>query len=113
MTNSLIYLAYAFITLGVILNLLASLALLRFPDVYTRLLSSTKCITFGTLSILFGVFIIHGFTAIGVKSLLCLIFILLTSPIETNVLLRAAKKSESKMTNNEKIEISLEDTNSK
>lgn len=94
MTNFLHYLCYAFITLGVFFNLLAAVSLLRFSDVYSRLLSSTKGITFGTLSILFGVFLMHGFNAVGVKSLLCLFFILLTSPIETQVLLRAAKKSE-------------------
>ena len=93
MTEYLTYVGYGFITIGVLCNLLAALALLRFSDVYVRLLTSTKCITFGTLSILFGVFVIHGFGGIGVKALLCLVFVLLTSPIETHVLLRAARKS--------------------
>ena len=94
MTSYIAYIGYGFISLGVLLNLLAALSLLRFPDVFTRLLSSTKGITFGTLSILFGVFLAHGFNAVGVKALLCLAFILLTSPIETQVMLRAAKRSQ-------------------
>ena len=94
MTSYVEYIAFGFITLGVLLDLLAAVALLRFPDVYTRLLGSTKGITFGTLSILFGVFLLHGFNAVGIKALLCVVFLLLTSPIETQVLLRAARKSQ-------------------
>ena len=100
MTSYVEYIAFGFITLGVLLDLLAAVALLRFPDVYTRLLGSTKGITFGTLSILFGVFLIHGFTAVGVKALLCLVFVMLTSPIETQVLLRAARKAQEKKDSN-------------
>ena len=100
MTNFFMYIGYGFISLGVLLTFLAALALLKFPDVYTRLLSSTKGITFGTLSILFGVFLIHGFTAVGVKALLCLVFVMLTSPIETQVLLRAARKAQEKKDSN-------------
>ncbi len=93
MTDYLRYAAFCLITIGVLLDLVAAVALLRFHDVFERLLTSTKSITFGTLCILIGVFMLHGFSAIGVKSLLCLVFVLLTSPIETHVLLRAARKS--------------------
>jgi len=92
-----IIIGYVFITLGVFLNLIAALSLLRFPDVFSRLFGSTKGITLGTLSLLFGVFLIHGFTNIGIKALLCLVFILLTSPVETHVMLRASVKSMVKM----------------
>ncbi len=97
MTNYFVLIGYGFITLGVFLNLIAALSLLRFPDVFSRLFASTKGVTFGTLSILFGVFLIHGFSNIGIKALLCLVFIILTSPVETHAMLRASAKALVKM----------------
>jgi multicomponent Na+:H+ antiporter subunit G len=87
------YVGYFFMALGVLAGLLSALALLKFPDVYTRLLVSTKCVTLGMASLFFGVFIMNGFTAAGVKALLCVLFILITSPVEAHVLLRAARKA--------------------
>lgn len=87
------YIAYGFVTAGVILNVCAALSLIRFPDVYLRLLGSTKFVTLGTLCITFGVFLANGFTATGVKALLCALFILLTSPVEAHVLSRSARKA--------------------
>jgi len=94
MSDYFVYIAYGFISLGVLLNFVAALALICFPDVYTRLVGSTKCITLGTVCILFGVFVFHGFNSVGVKALLCIVFVFLTSPVETQVLLKAAKKCE-------------------
>ena len=72
---------YTLVTIGVVFDFLGALALLRFPDVYNRLLGSTKCVTMGTSSIMLGIFVMNGFSALGVKALLCLIFLLLTSPV--------------------------------
>jgi multicomponent Na+:H+ antiporter subunit G len=93
MSDYITYAAYTLISVGVLCNVVAAVALLRFPDVYTRLMTSTKFITGGTTSILFGVAMIFGFSAIGAKALLCLALIILTSPIESHVLMRASKKS--------------------
>lgn len=81
---------YTFVTIGVIFDFFGALALLRFPDVYNRLLGSTKCVTMGTSSIMFGIFIINGFTALGIKAILCLVFLVITSPVSAHVLSRAA-----------------------
>jgi Multisubunit Na+/H+ antiporter, MnhG subunit len=78
------------------LNILAALSLIRFGSVSLRLLGSTKFVTLGTFCITFGVFLANGFTATGVKALICALFILLTSPVEAHVLSRAVKKKESK-----------------
>jgi multicomponent Na+:H+ antiporter subunit G len=44
----------------------------------------------GTLSIMLGVFAMNGFNVIGVKALLCVLFLMLTSPVSGHVLSRAA-----------------------
>ncbi|MFC1501318.1 monovalent cation/H(+) antiporter subunit G [Elusimicrobiota bacterium] len=97
MINYLDLTGYGFISLGVLFNLLSAITLIRYPDIYTRLLTSTKCITIGTTSIMFGIVIMNGFSAVGIKSLICLLVILLISPVESHVLLRAAKKQGIKM----------------
>ena len=91
------YIGYFFVSAGVVFNLFGAFALVRFPDVYTRLLSSTKCVTLGTASILLGIFIVTGFTAAGLKALACMLFLLLTSPVEAHALLRAAHRSGIKL----------------
>lgn len=82
-----------FIVVGLMANIFGCLGLLRFPDVYTRLQASTKCVTLGTCGIFFGVFLNYGFTAVGIKCLLVILFILLTSPVSAHALARGAYKS--------------------
>ena len=66
--------------IGVVFNFFGCLGLIRLPDIYNRLQASTKCVTFGTIFILIGVLAYVGFTAVGIKAILCLVFILITSP---------------------------------
>ena len=83
----------AFIWLGIAFDFLGVLGLLRLPDVYTRLQAATKCVTFGSAGLLFGVFILKGFTSFGFKVLLGIAFIFLTSPIAAHAIARAAHRS--------------------
>ena len=83
----------AFIAIGLLFDFFGCLGLIRFPDVYNRLQASAKCVTMGTCGILFGLFLFKGFTATGIKALLCLIFILLTAPVSAHALARAAYRS--------------------
>jgi multicomponent Na+:H+ antiporter subunit G len=82
-----------FVVVGLVFNFFGCLGLIRLPDVYNRLQAATKCVTLGTCSILFGSFIMMGFTGGGIKSLLCIVFILLTSPVSAHALARAAHRS--------------------
>lgn len=92
-----ITIGYIFIIIGICFDFFGCLGLVRLPDVYNRLQASTKCVTLGTCGILFGLFIIHGFSAIGMKCLLTSFFILLTAPVSAHALSRAAYKSGVKM----------------
>jgi multicomponent Na+:H+ antiporter subunit G len=86
-----------FIGAGLVFDVLGCLGLIRLPDVYNRLQASTKCVTLGTCSILFGALIITGFTAAGIKMLLCIVFLLLTSPVAAHAISRGAHRSGQKL----------------
>ncbi len=86
-----------FIIVGLAFDFFGCLGLLRLPDVYNRLHASTKSVTLGTCGILFGLFLFKGFSAAGIKALLCILFILLTAPVSAHVLARGAHKSGVKL----------------
>ena len=88
---------YAFIIIGLVFDFFGSLGLIRFPDIYNRLQASTKCVTLGTCSILFGLLLVKGFSAAGIKAVLCIVFLILTSPTAAHALARAAHKSGVKL----------------
>ncbi len=85
--------AHIFIIAGIIFDLLGCIGMVRLPDVYNRLQASTKCVTLGTCSILFGVFVRYGFSAMGMSALVCIVFLLLTAPVAAHALVRAAHRS--------------------
>lgn len=86
-----------FIVMGLAFDLFGCLGLIRLPDVYNRLQAATKCVTFGTCSIMFGVFLTVGWTAGGMKSLLCILFLILTAPVSAHALARGAHKAGVKL----------------
>ncbi len=86
-----------FISAGLIFDVLGCIGLVRLPDVYNRLQAATKCVTLGTCSILFGTFLIVGFTSAGVKALLCMVFLALTSPVAAHAIARGAHRAGVKL----------------
>jgi multicomponent Na+:H+ antiporter subunit G len=76
--------------IGVLFNLLGAFGLLRLPDIYNRLQAATKCVTLGTCMILLGVFIDYGISSLGAKALICLVFILFTSPTAAHAISRGS-----------------------
>lgn len=79
-----------FITIGVIFNLLGCIGLIRFPDVYNRLQSATKCVTLGTCSILLGVLIHFGFVDVGVKALIAIPLLFFAATVGAHALVRGS-----------------------
>ena len=79
----------AIITLmGSFVLLIASVGLVRMPDVYNRLQVGTKATTLGTILSLIGLAIVTpGWSA---KLILLIIFIMMTNPVSSHVLARAA-----------------------
>ncbi|AEK73399.1 putative monovalent cation/H+ antiporter subunit G [Thermococcus sp. 4557] len=98
------WLIAALLAIGVFFNLLASVGILRFPDVYTRIHAATKCTTFGTIFIVLAAvtYSIYSYfwverdpswITIGIHSALVVIFLVLTNPVGAHAIGRAARKS--------------------
>jgi multicomponent Na+:H+ antiporter subunit G len=86
-----------FISIGLGFDFLGCLGLVRFPDVYNRLQASTKCVTFGTCNILFGTFLMLGFSPAGIKCILAMLFLLLTTPAASHALAKGSYKAGVKL----------------
>jgi len=80
-----------FIIIGVLFDLFGCIGLIRLPDVYNRLQSATKSVTLGTCSILFGFFLRYG-GGVGIKALLCIPLLFLTSTVAAHALVRGSYK---------------------
>ena len=74
--------------IGALFLFLGALGILRMPDVYNRMQAGTKATTLGAMLSLLGV----GLALPGwlPKLIVLIIFILITNPISSNVLSRAA-----------------------
>ena len=82
------------IAVGLAFDFFGCVGLVRLPDVYTRLQAATKCVTLGTCMILLGALVGSlGTPAAGptaTKALLCIAFVLITSPTAAHALARGA-----------------------
>ena len=83
----------AFIAIGVLFDIFGCIGLVRLPDVYNRLQASTKCVTVGTCFILVGSLVLLGSLPGTVTGIICIVFILVTSPTAAHALARAAHHS--------------------
>lgn len=80
---------------GGFITLSASIGILRFPDIYTRLHAATKASTLGVTSILIAAFLYLYVKEdiVSGKLLLGIVFILATAPIAAHMIGRAAHNS--------------------
>ena len=85
--------------IGMVFQILGSLALHRFPDVYTRLHGATKCSTFGSIFLYLGVIVyaISSEDSLGISltlhTLAAMVLILITNPTGAHAIARSAHKS--------------------
>ena len=84
---------YILITTGILFDIFGCIGLVRFPDVYNRLQASTKCVTLGTFLLLVGVALVCGLSALGMKAVICAVFILITSPTAAHAIAKGAYSS--------------------
>lgn len=81
---------------GALFLALGGLGLVRMPDIYNRIQAGTKATTLGTLLVLLGAaLILPGW---GLKLLLIMLFLMFTNPLSSQVLARAAHRSNMPMT---------------
>ncbi len=73
---------------GAVFLLLASIGIVRMPDVYNRMQAGTKATTMGSILFLVGIALASpGWSG---KVILLIVFIVFTNPISSHVLARAA-----------------------
>lgn len=66
----------------------AGLGVLRMPDTYNRIQTGTKATTLGTILILIGLSFLHP--AWTLKLIILIFFVMLTNPVSSHALARAA-----------------------
>lgn len=80
--------------IGLASSLTAAVGILRMPDVYSRIQSSSKSITMGALPALVALVVGEGaITAYGGRALLITFLLLVVNPAASHALARAAYKS--------------------
>lgn len=84
------YLAAALILAGSGFALTASIGLLRLPDLYTRMHAASKAGTLGSCAVLLALAVHADDPAISLRALAGVVFFLLTVPISSHLLARAA-----------------------
>lgn len=83
------------VLLGTIATLLASLGVIRLPDVYTRAHATTKSTTLGILFILLGAFLYFLFVheVVNIRLILAVFFVYFTAPVAGHMIIRSAHRS--------------------
>jgi len=76
--------------IGIFFFVVGTVGILRLPDFYCRTHAATKCDTLGAGSILLGVAIYEKFSFDAFKTLLLVIFVILSSPTAGHAIARAA-----------------------
>jgi multicomponent Na+:H+ antiporter subunit G len=79
--------------LGIALMVVAGIGLLRMPDLLTRMHASSKAGTLGAALVLVAVAVQFSDAAVTVRALLVCVFLLLTAPIASHVIARAAYRA--------------------
>jgi len=98
----MIWIIYCFLAIGIIFQALGTIALHRFPDVYTRLHGATKCTTFGSIFIYLGIILYGvrlyllgkgGYASLITHTVLILVLLMITNPTGAHAIARAAHRS--------------------
>lgn len=88
MDTTIEFIGAIIVLVGSVFILLAAIGLLRMPDFYTRIQAGTKASTLGTILTFVGLgFIMPDWLG---KIIVLIFFILITNPISSHVLARAA-----------------------
>lgn len=83
-------LTITFLVLGLFFIVTGCLGLYRLPDVFCRMHATSKATTLGLVFILMASFVHLGFSAVGLKAVLAIIFAFLTAPVGAHLISRAA-----------------------
>jgi multicomponent Na+:H+ antiporter subunit G len=86
------YLAAAFVVGGTFFGFVATVGIIRLPDLYARLHAASKSDTLGSVLALAGTAIALGVSTESMKLMFLLLFLFLTSPTAAHAIARAGKE---------------------
>jgi len=81
------------LTIGAVLIFFAALAVVRFPDVYSRASAFVKLACFGMFCLMLAIFILEGFSATALKALLLCVLAAATLPASVQALLKVSRSA--------------------
>ncbi len=81
---------WVIVVIGIAFLFLGALGLFRMPDVYSRMQTATKSVTFGAMGTIFGVGLVHP--EWFWKTLIIAVFIAISNPISSHALARGSYK---------------------
>jgi len=82
--------ALGFLLVGAVFTFIAALGVLRLPDLFMRMHANTKSATLGVGFIMLGLAIYFGEITVTTRALAVVLFLLVTAPISSHLLARAA-----------------------
>ena len=85
------------IIMGTALMFISAIGIIRLPDFYLRMSAITKAATLGLFLLLIGLAIYFNSLELTVKSIVIIIFILLTNPVGAHAIARAAYMKDTKL----------------
>jgi multicomponent Na+:H+ antiporter subunit G len=83
-------LTLALMIIGAAFVLLASLGIVRMPDLFTRMQAATKASSLGVSCIMAGAALHFGEIGIVARALATIVFVILTAPVAAHMIARAA-----------------------
>jgi multicomponent Na+:H+ antiporter subunit G len=83
-----------FLVFGVFVFFTAVLGLFRFDYILNRMHAAAVGDALGIFCILVGVILLHGMTLTGMKGLLILVFLWITSPVASHLIAQTEMRSE-------------------
>jgi len=93
MADLFLYVGAVLLLAGAVFVLLATVGVLRFPDLYTRMHAASKAGVVGAGMILLAIAIVSFDSAVALRAIVAIVFLILTTPIGAHLLARAAYKS--------------------
>lgn len=85
-----LYLGGVLLVLGAAFTLLATIGVVRLPDLYTRMHAASKAGAVGGGLILLAVAVLSQDAAISMRAIIGVLFVLLTTPVSAHLLARAS-----------------------
>ncbi len=88
-----LYIGGTVLLLGAAFTLLASVGVIRLPDLYTRMHAASKAGAVGGGLILLAVALVGQDSAVALRAIIGIVFLLLTTPLGAHLLARASYSS--------------------